>query len=331
MGCFVHGINILYGELANEILEEYIEELFNLKQNKMTTLKLKTIPKMWVIKQAGKKRKKWFKDGDPAHPGQGKHKLLSDYLKKPETESIIYPVKTIQDLLDKTETENPGYPVLKIYFADYNKVGSPISIPDDHDGTLTIIFAPAAADYSDFGTYYVIAPNDSVYAIPKATKDEWTKHYKEHKVPILNKTILLSNEENRSTVDGIYSDTLVIIYNKSDFENIAGSSDNGEIKYQSAMNSVDISFIRVDFAAHTNKGIYSPILSPQYGRNVFHNRLFLQFEYLLKNRHTVFYIDDQDDFPDRLNIGGIGTSSLSGQKKSLLTFDNGQLCPPTCK
>jgi len=215
---------------------------------------------------------------------------------------------------------------MHVYLASYTEKGDSM-VPDNFDRLMTLIFAPADIDKHDIGDYYyTIVPgeifNEVTCKLPTTIKDAWIGYYNDKKLHALDTTIDLTDGDNRA--NGKVSDTRSILY---DFDFIK------ELCYE--MSCQHASGIEADFASYTNKG-------KEDSKGKYKKRLHIQFELTQRigNRDEIFYIEETDGFEHRHKPQTLGEEYLSNKKKltpeqikevlRMFTFNNGQLCPPTC-
>lgn len=284
------------------------------------TSQTNSVPAMWVSKSESIKRQKNFKGGFFSGNNY-KYKLLSKKIGKDETRSIFYPIDSIRALFKLMCNENKDYKYLNIYIASFNKDYGSNYFNVNDDKKLTIIFSPANDQGIDLGKFYIIDKDNHPQSISSLIKEKWAENYIKEKCPVLLSTIDLHAKENypNNDITNQPSDTRVICYSLHNINRVL----QDEVEYQLKNgNKINVTGIQVNFAAYPDEGICINGVN-----NLYKNRLILQFEFTRKkgNKQKVFYIDDQPGFQSRPKDKDPTDCNI------LPAFDNGQLCPPTCK
>jgi hypothetical protein len=263
-----------------------------------STSKLDTVllPKMWVKKKESKDRIKWFlKNKYP------KLKLIS----RSENTSIFFSDNGFRKLITVIKTlssTNKDFSCLRTYFASFKN-------------SLTLIFRPEDSNHNMIGTDYFTYTENGLEKI-NIIDNPWINNYLLSELNALNSTIDNNDPENKE------GETKSITYPISSIEEL-----ECEMNYQRLHNNINVSGIKVCFASYTNKGNEAGKLK---------KRLHLVFELtrsVHKNRNKIFYIDDQNDFDNRLLATRKSINDkefkIYDSKNEFLGFDNGQLCPPS--
>ncbi|HWY33705.1 MAG TPA: hypothetical protein VNX68_03615, partial [Nitrosopumilaceae archaeon] len=271
------------------------------------------IPNMWVDKASSNHLEGNF---------NLQHFQLSQYFKIKETDSIFYPIKSFCDMIDYFDKLGI-YKYLHVYIASYDKLPF---VPPSFEDKLTLLFCPAQDSTDNIKTYYSITPSglfDPASDSCKINHARWITKYADNEVKnVLLGNLDLSDNHNHSQ-SGTYSDTRRISYDYSDIKYLMD-----EVKYQKDSNGVAVSGIKAIFSSYSSSG--------QLQKGIFVNRIFVLFEFTTKtkdnNQDSVFYIDDQPHFSQRLpplktNSPKILSTDQINQAKG---NDNGHLCPPNC-
>ena len=283
------------------------------------------IPVMFVNKNVGNERNIEFFKALPS-----KYEILTAANGKQDL-VLNFTRKAIDDLFTKINIK-AGLGI-RIYFARY-KLCAQSSLPNSIVSNQLILLFSTEYEKIAPAVYFFINSNDNtIYTVTTACARDWINDYDAVNEPGLRQTVDKAdtyNEDPHSSAG--YSDTKSIFYT---YDNIKAAFENEE-KYQHSK-GIEINAFQVSFSAYTKKG--------NDRKPYYKNRLFLQFDYVygLKGKNEVLYLEDQEDFDCRIDATLInqkfGIKRLSKEeikklsrkeKISLISLDNGQLCPTYC-
>jgi hypothetical protein len=282
---------------------------------------MKDVPYMWEKKEVGLERRNWFL----AH----KYKQFCEAIGgKSDAKCIFYKATDFINMINYFNELGAKY--LRVYLASYDEEGSNSWVPKNFGQLMTLIFVPADKDKTDLvDHFYTISPYEPFDRVnsrlPSVIKSNWIRNYETIKLPSLRGTITLNDADNRVPRSTERSDTKSILY---DFEFITQLKE--EMECQPATG------ILAEFASYTTKGRLKEDCTIGYKR-----RLLIQWELTEKvgDRDQILFIEDKPGFEHRDNPYGNPCESLKNKNlpkgtikllQRILTFNNGQLCPPNC-
>ncbi len=266
-------------------------------------------PHMWVKKEISTQTEQNF---------ESKHFILSNYLKKEETDSIFYDIGIFKKMIEDFG-RLPDIAYVNAVLATFDEQeGGATSVPPGYGSLITLIFVPTNSKGDVLG-YYFIPPGvtdiNTVTSLGSTPASRWIQNYEDKQKKCLLLTLESNDQDNYIGADikdpTKFSDTRAIRYPYTFFAEL-----NTEVDYQT---KVPRHYRRMTSGI---KAFLSCI--PFKGIQHFKNRLFVQFEFTQKinGKDEVYYLDNTYKFFKR------NDPSTMVDWKSSTRLDNGQLCPP---
>ncbi|MBL0356521.1 MAG: hypothetical protein IPP72_06305 [Chitinophagaceae bacterium] len=233
----------------------------------------------------------------------------------------------------------PGYDSMRIHFAVYHECNID-HFPSIEGPKLVLLFSPEVAGNNPQRFYFISGKDGTIHEVPLKCAKSWISDFETFVQVELRKTIDSGDTDNEDqTVNDKFSDTKSIVYAKEKFE----EAFIVEQEYQRTHHCIEISAIKIDLSAYTNKGRDIKASDPDQ-KHVYKKRLLIQFNYLKPNFTSgideLIDLEEQDDYQSRLDLSlsqinstdkNLNLSTLSiEEKEQKRAIDNGQLCPTHC-
>jgi len=271
------------------------------------------LPDMYVPKKDGIKRQANF---------ILKSFFIEQGLRIDQIDSIFFPVKSFIDMIRYFEN-SIDYKYLNVVFATFSKKSNP-KVPKDWENQMTILFQPLEGTSSN---YYLI-PDNGVFdpvdsKLPNEISKKWIDNYKIYTMASFINTINKKDPENHKNNQASepFSDTRSIMYCKEDIQQLID-----EINYQDSIHDPNntgkkyVTGLMAYFSSYDRHGNDS---------HKFKKRLIIQFEFTTNDKE-VFYIEDDANFANTRSPKKHVCPEPFEKAPDLLSYDNGQICPP-CK
>jgi hypothetical protein len=158
----------------------------------------------------------------------------------------------------------------------------------------------------------------NVFELTSGEAQSMRRDFDKRILPNLDKTVVLSHDDNLNTINGIRSDTKNLQYQGGDFYRTFVK----EKEYQASRGKA-ITHVEVFLAAYTKDGYNSKKVTND--RKLYKHRLIALFDLKYRDQSgnlISLELESEGDYNAR-----VGKSNLI---KSMLDFDKGHLCPDNC-